>query len=180
MQSSRRIPLTTSVPARLFLCVAALVLVADQLTKLAIRSTRAPGESTQFVAGILDLTYVRNTGAAFGLFPGKQSIFIATSFVVLLVIAVYWRRARPDEWPVVVAMGSIAAGATGNLIDRVMLGRVTDFLAFSFIDFPVFNIADIGIVGGVGILVLWLLFGPEPGAPECEPGISEHEPGADA
>lgn len=164
-------------PARLFWAVAGVVLAADQFTKHLIRENRPLGDTSSFIPGLLDLTHVKNTGAAFGLFPGRQPIFIATSAVVLIVIAAYWRRARPREWPVVVAMGLIAAGAVGNLIDRALLGKVTDFLSFAFVDFPVFNIADMGIVGGVSILVVWLLFAPEPGeAPERSSESSETLP----
>jgi signal peptidase II len=112
--------------------------------------------------GIFHLTYVKNVGAAFGLLPGYQPIFIATSCVVLIVIGAYWRRARPKSWPIVIALGLIAGGAVGNLIDRAVLGRVTDIFDFTLIDFPVFNIADTAIVVGVGILIAWLLFAPAP------------------
>lgn len=137
-------------------------LALDQLTKAIVRSSVPQGEVSPLVPGIVDLTHVRNMGAAFGLFPGRQPIFVATSFVVLLVIGAYWRRDRPTAWPVVIGIGLVAGGAVGNLIDRVFLTKVTDFLSFAFVDFPVFNIADMGIVCGVALLVLWLLFGPEP------------------
>jgi signal peptidase II len=75
-----------------------------------------------------------------------------------------WRKARPSYWPVVVALGLITGGAVGNLIDRAIVGKVTDFLYFAAIDFPVFNIADSALIVGVGILIVWLLFGPEPDA----------------
>lgn len=176
MQKSRRVPLGTAHPARLFWSIATAILIADQVTKYLIRTMRAPGESSVLIPGFLDLTHVRNAGAAFGLFPGRQPIFVATSAVVMVVIAAYWRRARPTEWPIVVAMGAISAGAIGNLVDRITLGLVTDFLAFSFVDFPVFNIADMGIVLGVGILVSWLLFGPEPGHHEAFQGSEEAGP----
>lgn len=176
MQANRRVPLGTAHPARLFWSVAAAIFISDQVTKHLIRTGRAPGESSVLIPGLLDLTHVRNAGAAFGLFPGRQPLFIATSAVVMVVIVAYWRRARPREWPIVLAMGSIAAGAIGNLTDRITLGLVTDFLAFSFVDFPVFNIADMGIVLGVGILVLWLLFGPEPGHVSDPVTSDTHEP----
>jgi signal peptidase II len=113
-------------------------------------------------------------GAAFGLFPGRQPVFIVTSIVVLIVIAVYWLRARPTEWPVVVALAMVTAGALGNLIDRAIIGQVTDFFEFGFIDFPVFNVADIAIVGGVGVLAAWILFGP--GEPESSPAADGPRP----
>lgn len=127
------------------------------------------------VPGVLNLTFVHNVGAAFGLFPGRQPVFIATSFVVLFVIAAYWRRARPREWPVVVALGLVCAGALGNLIDRALSGRVTDFFEFGFVQFPVFNVADMAIVFGVGILALWILFGPQPETPATPAEIPPEE-----
>ncbi len=118
-------------------------------------------QSVRFVPHLLHLTYVRNEGAAFGLFPGRQPVFIVTSALVLFVIAAFWRRTHPVQWPVVIALGLVTAGAVGNLIDRVVLGYVTDFFEFGFIEFPVFNVADSCIVIGVAILMFWILFGPE-------------------
>jgi len=140
------------------------VVALDQITKALVRTSFSPGEFAPFIDGVLFLTYVRNTGAAFGLLPGRQPVFIAISLVVLLFVAAYWRRSRPAAWPVVIALGLVSGGAVGNLIDRAFLGKVTDFLAFAFIDFPVFNIADAAIIAGAGILMVWLLFGPEPEA----------------
>lgn len=130
-----------------------------------VRSSMGPGSSVPLVKGFFELTYVRNVGAAFGLFPGRQPVFIAVSAFVLVGVAVYWRRARPSEWPVVISLALIFGGSLGNLIDRVGVGKVTDFFYFSFIDFPVFNVADIAIVGGAGLLMAWLLFGPVPVKP---------------
>jgi signal peptidase II len=118
-------------------------------------------QSARLIPHVLNLTYVRNEGAAFGLFPGRQPIFIVTSCLVLFVIAAFWRRSRPVQWPVVVALGLVTAGAVGNLIDRLVLGYVTDYFEFGFVEFPVFNVADSCIVIGVAILMFWILFGPE-------------------
>ena len=160
MQGSRRNPLDLGHPGRVFVVVVLGILVVDQITKALVRARFVTGESLTLVPHLLHLTYVHNMGAAFGLFPGRQPVFIVTSLVVLFVIAAYWRRARPREWPVVLALAMVTAGAIGNLIDRAIIGQVTDFFEFGFIDFPVFNVADIGIVGGVGVLALWILFGP--------------------
>jgi signal peptidase II len=123
------------------------------------------GQSIGLIPHFIKLTVVQNTGAAFGVFAGRQPVFVVTSLLVLVVIAIYWRRARPAQWPVVIALAMIAGGAFGNLIDRALVGHVTDFFEFAFFDFPVFNVADIGIVGGVGVLMVWILFGPELAAP---------------
>jgi len=137
--------------------------VADQVAKYFARVNLVEGVTIPLVPHVLNLTYVHNMGAAFGLFPGRQPVFIATSCFVLFAVAAYWRRAKPREWPVVVALGMVTAGALGNLIDRALSGPVTDFLQFAFLpEFPVFNIADMGIVCGVGVLALWILFAIEP------------------
>lgn len=146
----------------MFWTVALAAILLDQLSKALVRSRIPVGAVELFIPGVLDLTHVRNMGAAFGLMPGRQPIFIATSLVVLVAIAAYWRRDRPTAAPVVIGIALVSGGACGNLIDRVVLGRVTDLLSFAFIDFPVFNVADVGIVTGVALLVGWLLFGPQP------------------
>ncbi len=163
MQDSRRNPLELAHPGRLFLVVAIGTLVLDQASKALVRASLVPGESVKLIPGFLNLTFVNNVGAAFGLFPGRQPVFMATSLLVLFVIAAYWRRAHPREWPAVLALGLVCAGAVGNLIDRAVLGRVTDFFEFGFVQFPVFNVADMAILTGVGILAFWILFGPQPG-----------------
>jgi len=162
VQGSRREPLALRHSAATFWVVALLVLALDQAVKMLVRSSMFEGQSIPLVQGVFHLTFVRNVGAAFGLLPGYQPVFILTSCVVLLVVAAYWRRARPTAWPIVIALGLIVGGAAGNLIDRAYLGKVTDIFDFTFIDFPVFNIADTAIVVGVGILIAWLLFAPEP------------------
>lgn len=151
--------------ARAFWITALATLAVDQAAKAAVRASLIPGESMPLLGKLLNLTYVRNSGAAFGLFPGRQAMFIATSLIVLFVIGAYWRHARPTQAPIVFAIAFIASGAAGNLIDRALIGRVTDFFEFGFIDFPVFNVADCAIVVGVGVLIAWLLFGPEPARP---------------
>jgi signal peptidase II len=151
-------------------------LIVDQVTKVVVRSTMHVGDSIDgFIPHLINLTFVRNSGAAFGLFPGQRPVFVLTSLLVLFVIAAYWRRAHPRQWPVVVAFALIAGGSVGNLIDRAFIGRVTDFFEFAFVEFPVFNVADIGIVLGVAILMVWILFGPEPPANAATGGESSDD-----
>lgn len=147
--------------------IASVVLLVDQVTKYLARTYLAStGESVRVIGDLVRLTFTRNEGAAFGMLPGNVVLFIPVHVLVLIVITAYvWRR-RPESAWVVAALGLVAGGAMGNLIDRVIFGWVTDFIQIPF-DFPIFNAADSAVVVGVGILVWWLLFGP---------GSHEHEP----
>ncbi|NTW27767.1 MAG: signal peptidase II [Coriobacteriia bacterium] len=162
MQRNRRIPLGLGHPGRVFIVTALSILAVDQAAKAVVRATLSSGKSIVIIPDVFDLTYVRNVGAAFGMFPGQQPLFMLMSVVFLIAIGVYWYRARPSEWPIVVALALVASGAAGNLIDRAFIGQVTDFFYFKLIDFPVFNVADMALVVGVGLLMIWILFGPQP------------------
>jgi signal peptidase II len=140
--------------------VAAAVLFLDQVAKYLVRVYLAPsGTSVPLVGDLLRLTFTRNEGAAFGMLPGGRVLFIPIHLVVLICIAGYIVRRRPERPWVIVSLGLIAGGALGNLVDRVVFGWVTDFIQIPF-NFPVFNVADSAIVVGVAMLVWWLLFGP--------------------
>ena len=175
-------------PGRLFLGLFSLVLVFDQISKSIVRvlwgsalammpldglvgrivADASPRvDSISLIGNAVQITHVRNTGAAFGMLPGYRPVFVAASLAMLVTIAAYWRRDRPHAWPVVTALALIAGGAVGNLIDRLATGKVTDFIYAALIDFPVFNIADAAISVGVTILIGWLLFAPAPSKPEA-------------
>jgi signal peptidase II len=158
--------------------VAATVLLVDQLTKLLVRADLSPaGTSVPVIGNLLRLTFTRNEGAAFGMLAGGRALFIPVHIIVLVCIAGYVIRRRPERPWLIVALGLVAGGALGNLVDRAVLGFVTDFIQIPF-DFPVFNIADSAIVVGVAMLVWWLLFGPapvEPAVAECEASAPSDE-----
>lgn len=172
MQVGRRISVEARRPALVASVSLAAVLFFDQVSKAAIRASLRPGDSITLVPDVFYISHVRNTGAAFGLLPGARPVFVATSLVVVLAILAYWIRWRPKTAWLLVATGLAAGGALGNLVDRVIAGRVTDF--FEVRGFPVFNIADSSIVIGVGLLIVWILFGPEPGVRhESEDGLTD-------
>ncbi|MBS3957593.1 MAG: signal peptidase II [Clostridiales bacterium] len=158
MQIRRGIALEARRPVALFGAVAAAVLAIDQLTKYVIRAILDPAQSIPLIEGVFHLTYIRNTGAAFGLMPGQRSLFITTTVLVLAAIGVYCWRARPSGLVLVSSLALVTGGAIGNLIDRVVAGRVTDF--FDFRNFPVFNIADTALVTGAAGLFVWALLAP--------------------
>ncbi len=136
---------------RLWIALAALI-AADQALKLAVRSTFAPGQSAPLLPPVVYLTYVQNTGMAFGLFRGFPYVFVALAVVVAAWIvrelASSHDRDPWTRWALVLVLG----GAIGNLIDRVRLGFVTDFIDLRV--WPVFNLADSCITVGVALLVL--------------------------
>ena len=142
-----------------FFLAALLIAVADQLSKTWIRTNLAVGQSLPEV-GFLRLTHVHNTGAAFGLFHGQTFSLTIVSLVgvaALLFYAVLLYRHFPllHSWLAWVGLGLILGGTVGNLIDRLRLGYVTDFIDFGF--WPAFNLADSAIVVGVIIFAYSLL-----------------------
>ncbi|HHV07137.1 MAG TPA: signal peptidase II [Firmicutes bacterium] len=127
----------------------------DQFTKALIRRTLLPGQSLPIWPGVFHLSYVQNPGAAFGLLKNQTGLFVAVTAVVVVAILFYASRLQPHMALLRWAMALVLGGAIGNLIDRLRFGYVVDL--FDFRVFPVFNVADIAIVCGVGLLFLYLL-----------------------
>jgi signal peptidase II len=143
----------------IFLAIACLVIVVDQLSKTWIRSHLALGQSMP-ETGFFRLTYAQNTGAAFSIFSGKADILALVSITGALIILLYafvFSRRLPfmDTRFSKVALGLMLGGTVGNLIDRVALGHVTDF--FDVGSFPIFNIADSCLDVGVVIFAIYLI-----------------------
>jgi signal peptidase II len=141
--------------------MAVLVVVADQVTKYLVRTQLPPGASweiTQWLRPIVQITHVTNTGVAFGMFPGLGIVGAAVSAVISVIIIIYQRQIPHEQWPTRLALGLMLGGAIGNLIDRVALGSVVDFVDLNFWplrQFPVFNVADSSVtVGTIVLLVL--------------------------
>lgn len=143
----------------IYFIIAALLVAADQLTKLAIRSAFALGESLTLIPGVVGLTYVQNTGMAFSSLTG-QTLFLAfvslaASIAIGVVIAKNLLFSHPyGKWPLTL----IFAGAVGNLIDRAFIGFVTDMIQVLFINFAVFNVADCCVVVGAILAAIYVLF----------------------
>lgn len=137
----------------LALAIAIAVAVGDQVSKEWVRSSFLLHEIRPVLDGFFNLTYVRNTGAAWGLFGGGNSWLIVFSALTLAAMVVFRRSFLRDSITHRVALGLLAGGILGNLFDRVRLGYVTDFLDFRFgtYAFPSFNVADAGISVGVAI-----------------------------
>ncbi|MGE5454043.1 MAG: signal peptidase II [Methylocystaceae bacterium] len=139
---------------RKFWLALALVVGCDQLVKFMVESRWPLGEGFEIIPGLLDLVRVHNAGAAFGMLPGQGFIFVISALIVV-VIGIYLAL-RGYYPPLNLAMGIIAGGAVGNLIDRLRLGYVIDYINVSFFP-PVFNLADTAITAGTILLflVIW-------------------------
>jgi signal peptidase II len=146
----------------ILLVVSALVLILDQATKLYIDRSLPLHSSITMVNNFFNITYLRNKGAAFGILANsayRLPFFILVSAVAVLVIFVAIRRLREDQKFAAVSLSLIFSGALGNLIDRVRLGEVIDFLDAHWFEhhWPAFNIADSAICVGVALLALDML-----------------------
>lgn len=150
--------------------IAGFLVCLDQLVKIYIHTQYAFGERSVVVDGLFYITHVRNPGAAFGIFRDASEIFRKAFFLTMPLFAmgiiVYLiHQLRDNERAQIIALSSIFGGAIGNYIDRVQYGFVIDYLDFTFrydlpvlgkglYSYPAFNIADISIVSGVGVLLL--------------------------
>lgn len=134
------------------------VVILDQFSKYIVVENMALGESIPIIEEVFHLTYILNPGAAFGMFAHNRLFFIAIAVVVIGIIIWARREILASPWEIKAGCGLFLGGAIGNLIDRARQGLVIDF--FDFRIWPVFNIADIAICIGVG-LIIWNLLKTE-------------------
>jgi len=134
----------------ILLLVAGAAVVADQLTKQVVGRTLGLGESVDIV-GPFSIHHVQNSGIAFGFFPTATTIVIALTGLAIAWMLVFFARSGARHPVLPVGLGLVLGGSLANLVDRVRLGHVTDFLDFTF--WPAFNLADIFIVVGVAVLL---------------------------
>lgn len=152
-------PASRKCAAALFAVAAVVLLVIDRLTKIWAVDTLSQGGS-DLIPGVVGFTLVYNKGASFGMLEGMRWIFVAISAVICAVIIVYLIKYRKHPAFEAATLGAILAGALGNAIDRIAFGYVVDFIKVEFIDFPVFNVADICITVGILIWILFIFFHP--------------------
>ena len=132
-----------------------VVLAADQLTKYLVTQHFVMGESYKFLPGFLGLTYIHNTGGAWGMLGGYTWLLLSVTIVVMLVCIALLLKCGVKDKLLFWAIMLVLSGGLGNMIDRIFRnGNVIDFLNFQFIRFPVFNIADCAVVVGAGLLLL--------------------------
>jgi len=130
-----------------------LCVVLDQVTKLAVVEKLAPIGTYPLIEEIFHFTYVENRGAAFGMLADHRWVFMILSTAAILVMLVWLFIEKPKSWWVRISTAFVIAGGIGNMIDRVRLGYVVDFIDCRFIDFYVFNVADSFVCIGCGMFL---------------------------
>ena len=136
----------------------AAIVGLDQLTKYLTVRGIPMGEQVPLIPGVIRLTYVRNTGAAFSLFSGMRWLFLLLVVVFFAATVLLIRRGVVTRTAELWSLAAIGGGALGNAIDRLLYGSVIDMIEPEFIDFAVFNVADSFITCGAVVLVIFLLF----------------------
>ena len=144
-----------------YLIFAVVWVALDQGVKFLVRAAIPLHTSQTFLPGLFDLTYIRNTGAAFSILRSQTWLLTVLSGIAVVVLLVLLlRRAIPSKLGML-SLSLLLAGAAGNFIDRLAFGYVTDMFQTTFMNFPVFNVADIGVVAGGFFLVLAVLTAKE-------------------
>ena len=138
--------------------LSAAILIADQITKSLVMRSMTLNQSISIIPNFFGLTYVHNYGAAFGLFAHRTGFFILIAVAVVIFILVFMVRIPGEHTLMRVALALQLGGALGNLMDRLRFGYVVDFMELRYL--PIFNIADMAIVFGIGLLVIDLLRSP--------------------
>lgn len=132
-----------------------LVILIDQAVKAAVRSALQPGESVDAIGSIMSFTYVRNTGAAFSMMSGRTAFLVVLPLIVMILAVWYMEKHKREHWTMYVALSFIIGGGLSNMADRLIFGYVTDMFDFHF--WPVFNVADIFICTGCGLLIIYII-----------------------
>ncbi|MDR1590051.1 MAG: signal peptidase II [Oscillospiraceae bacterium] len=165
-----------------FFIFAALVVLLDQLFKYWVTTAVSPGEQLEILRGVIHITNIRNSGAAFGLFSDMRWVLIAISGVCIAALVTFLVYYRDNSWGKL-GLAAVLGGALGNFIDRLALGDVLDMFEFEFVRFAIFNVADIFItVGGIVFCLAFIIRPSSRGTAATEVGrlVSEHTEMPDA
>ena len=139
-----------------------LGIVLDQVVKIVIVKNIKLSEQKPVLKGLLSLTHLRNNGAAWSILEGQQWFFVLTTVIVLAVAIWFWLKNLSKNW-YAIGLTLIISGALGNFIDRVRQGYVVDMFQLDFINFPIFNVADILLSIGFVVLFIGILIEKDEG-----------------
>lgn len=139
------------------------ILILDLITKHLISTNMTLGESIPVIDGFFSITFIHNTGAAWGMMKGNMTLFYLFTVIGLGLFGWWFYQSKPNQGWYRIALVMMIAGTLGNVVDRLAFQYVRDFLDFRIFgyDFPIFNVADMSLVIGVGILLLLLIVKPE-------------------
>jgi signal peptidase II len=144
-------------PMFIWLAIIAVTVFLDQITKYLTILYLKPLATFPLIEDVLHLTYVENTGAAFGMMKDARWVFMLTSTVAIVGILVYMFVKRPTDKLLCTSLSFIVGGGIGNMIDRTILGYVVDMIDLRLIQFAVFNVADSFVCVGAGMMILYLI-----------------------
>lgn len=134
-----------------------LIIALDQVFKFLIQSNMELGQSIPVIENIFHITYIHNYGAAFSIFQNKTILLIVLPMIIMIgIVVVLVKMGLGKDKFFTAALGLVVAGGIGNLIDRIFYGYVVDFLDFRV--FPIFNVADVAVCCGCGLLILYVFF----------------------
>ncbi len=142
----------------LYLFLGICIVAVDAVTKLLAIRRLALIDTLPLWEGVFHLTYVENRGAAFGMMQGGRVFFVVISLIIIAAMFYMVRRYKNRSKLLDYGVVFIASGAVGNMIDRIFRGFVVDFFDFCLIDYPVFNVADIFVCIGAGMLAIYIIF----------------------
>ena len=163
----------------IFCWAGAIAFSLDQLTKRWVLSNIPAGSRRPFIPGMLDLFHVQNDGAAFSIGSGRPLFFAALTAVVVLGMMYVVMREKNLPYPLIAILGLVAGGGIGNGLERVAHGSVTDFLATTFMNFAIFNVADIFVTCGIiAACIYWFVWDSKRRSSENDGEASEKESGA--
>ena len=144
-------------PMFIWLAIIAVTVFLDQITKYLTIFYLKPIDTLPLIRDVIHLTYVENTGAAFGMMKDSRWVFMVISSVAIVGILVYLFWKKPTSKLECLSLSFIVGGGIGNMIDRTLLGYVVDMIDFRLINFAVFNVADSFVCVGAGLLILYLI-----------------------
>lgn len=140
----------------IYAAAAIIIFAADRLVKNWIMGNVQLFDTFGRIGQLFSFTYVRNEGAAFSMLSGRLGLLSMISVVFCVGVIVWWIIKKPTNKLLCSALTLMTAGAAGNAVDRIAHGYVVDFIKTEFIDFPIFNIADIAITVGAALIVLYV------------------------
>ncbi|MFA5183393.1 MAG: signal peptidase II [Syntrophales bacterium] len=132
------------------------IVIADQALKQLVHSTMSVGQVIPILGRFVSLTYVQNTGAAFSILTGRSPLLLVIGLLAAALMVYFQQRLRASDWELKLGLALLLGGTLGNLFDRLVRHYVIDFIDFKV--WPVFNLADIMIDLGVGLIILVVLF----------------------